>query len=218
MATMSPGYEHLTATEAAVVAHVSVRDINRAIDEHILPSGFFRVGAERNVAAAGCPLIAFYFGSAERLTSKERLWAIERAGPRLKMSGAFGALLAEDWIFRDEFLAIDLAPFVRATAKRLDRLVRAREVVEVSPDVLGGTPVIRGTRVPVYDVAASVAAGITHERILAGYPSLDAEMIELASIYAQATPPRGRPRHAAGPPKGAKVVTDRRIRIRRKAK
>jgi uncharacterized protein (DUF433 family) len=210
--------EHLTATEAAVVAHVSIRDVNRAVDERILPSGFFRAGAERNVAAAGCVLIAFYFGSAERLTSKERLWAIERAGVRLKTAGAFGALLIDDWIFRDEFLAIDLAPFVRRTAERLTRLGQAREAVEVSPEVLSGTPVIRGTRVPVYDVAASVAAGISPERILAAYPSLDAEKIELASIYARATPPRGRPRRAAGPPRGAKVMTDRRIKARRKAR
>ena len=215
---MSSRDEHLTATEAAVVAHVSIRDVNRAIDEHILPSGFFRAGAERNVSAAGCPLIAFYFASAERLTSKERLWAIERAGPRLAKSGPFAALLTEDWSFRDEFLAIDLAPFVRRTAERLARLLQAREAVEVSPEVLSGTPVIRGTRVPVYDVAASVAAGVPRERILAAYPSLDAEKIELASIYAQATPPRGRPRRATRPPRGSKVVTDRRIRIRRKAR
>jgi uncharacterized protein (DUF433 family) len=215
---MSARNEHLTATEAAVVAHVSIRDVNRAIDERILPSGFFRAGAERNVAVAGCPLIAFYFESAERLTSKERLWAIERAGARLKKSGAFAAVSLEDWTFRDEFLAIDLAPFVRRTAERMARLVQAREAVEVSRTVLSGSPVIRGTRVPVYDVAASVAAGIPQERILAAYPSLDAEKIELASIYAQATPSRGRPRRAAGLPKGAKLVTDRRIRIRWKAK
>ena len=215
---MSLRDEHLTAAEAAVVAHVSIRDVNRAIDEHILPFRFFRAGAERNVSAAGCPLIAFYFQSAERLTSKERLWAIERAGPRLTKSGPFAALLVEDWTFRDEFLAIDLAPFVRRTAERLARLLQAREAVDVSSEVLNGTPVIRGTRVPVYDVAASVAAGVPQERILAAYPSLDAEKIELASIYAQATPPRGRPKRATGLPRGAKVVTDRRIRMRRKAR
>jgi len=215
---MPPLDEHLTATEAAVVAHVSVRDVNRAIDENILPSGFFRAGVERAVLAAGCPLIAFYFESAERLTSRERLWAIERASSRLKKSGVRATRSDEDWIFRDEFLSIDLAPFVRRTVERLARLTQARAAVVVSPDVLGGTPVIRGTRVPVRDVAASVAAGLPAERILAAYPGLDAEKIELASIYAQAAPPRGRPRRAAGPPRGAKVVTDRRMRIRRKAK
>jgi uncharacterized protein (DUF433 family) len=68
------------------------------------------------------------------------------------------------------------------------------------PEVLGGTPVIRGTRVP------------------AAYPSLDADKVELAAIYAQATPPRGRPRRRPEPPKGAAVIADRRIAARPKAK
>ncbi|MDE4605815.1 DUF433 domain-containing protein [Sinorhizobium meliloti] len=46
-------------------------------------------------------------------------------------------------------------PFMRSASERLDDLAAAREIVTASPDVLGGTPVIRGTRVPVYDVAAS---------------------------------------------------------------
>jgi uncharacterized protein (DUF433 family) len=56
----------------------------------------------------------------------------------------------------------------------LGRLNVARNLVVSSPELLGGTPVIRGTRIPVYDVAASAAAGIPTKRILAAYPSLDA--------------------------------------------
>jgi len=41
----------------------------------------------------------------------------------------------------------------------------------------------------VYDVAASVAAGSSLDRILAAYPSLDAEKVRLAEIYAEANPP-----------------------------
>jgi uncharacterized protein (DUF433 family) len=210
--------ELLTATEAAAVARVSVRDVNRAIDENILPHGFLGAGSERTVLAAGCPLIAFYFESAERLTSKERLWAIECAGPRLRKSRAGAAVRDEDWTFRDDFLTIDLARFLRRSWERLDRLEEARAAVASSPEVLGGTPVIRGTRVPVYDVAASVAAGISRERILAAYPSLDADKVELAAIYAEATPPRGRPRRRPEPPKGAAVIADRRIAARPKTK
>jgi uncharacterized protein (DUF433 family) len=83
--------------------------------------------------------------------------------------------------------------------------------VHSSSEILGGTPVVRGTRIPVYDVAASAAAGISTERILAAYPGLDAEKIELATIFAQANPPRGRPRTAGGElPTGAVIVSDHR--------
>jgi uncharacterized protein (DUF433 family) len=209
--------ELLTASEAAVVSSVSVRDVNRVIDESILPDDFIRVGDGRHVRAAGCSLIAFYFESAKQLTSEQRLWAIKSAGPRLRKPATAAALLKEDWILRDDFLTIDLAPFLRKTCERLGRLDQARRMVVTSPEVLGGTPVIRGTRVPVYDVAASVAAGIPGGRILAAYPSLDADKVELAAIYAEANPPRGRPRQTRELPKSATVITDRRVSRRRKA-
>jgi uncharacterized protein (DUF433 family) len=209
--------DRLTPSEAAVVAAVSVRDIHRVIDEHILPGFFFEDGKGRVVLSAACSLIAFYFESAKQLTSEQRLWAIENAGPRLRSARKLPALLKEDWTFRDRFLTIDLAPFLRRTWERLGRLEQARAMVVSSPDILSGTPVIRGTRVPVYDVAASVAAGIPRQRILAAYPSLNADQIELAALYAQAVPPRGRPRRRRETPKGASVIADRLVSRPRKA-
>jgi uncharacterized protein (DUF433 family) len=86
--------------------------------------------------------------------------------------------------------------FVSGTLARHETLARARELVVEDPDILGGTPVIRGTRVPVHDVAASVAKGTSLSRIKAAWPSLSEKAIELAVVYARATPPRGRPRGA----------------------
>jgi uncharacterized protein (DUF433 family) len=212
------GMTHLlTASEAAVVSQVTVRDINRVIDESILPAEFFSIRNGRQVVASGCPLIAFYFESAKRLTSDERLWTIRNAGPRLRGAHNIAALMEEDWTFRDEFLTIDFEPFLRRTWERLRRLDEARAMVVSSPDVLNGTPVIRGTRVPVHDVAASVAAGIPTDRMLAAYPSLHAGKVELAVIYAEANPPRGRPRQNAGPAENAVIITDRRLFRHRKA-
>jgi uncharacterized protein (DUF433 family) len=209
--------ELLTATEAAVVSQVSVRDINRVIDESILPEEFFSVRNGRHVVAAGCSLIAFYFESARRLTSEQRLWAIRHAGPRLGAGRSAAALLKEDWILRDEFLTVNFASFVRRTWERLCRLDEARDMVVSLPEILSGTPVIRGTRVPVYDVAASVTAGLPMDRILVAYPVLDADKVDLAAIYAEANPPRGRPRQGSEIPEGAVVITDRRLAPRRKA-
>src|SRR4051812_16329094 len=121
--------ELLTASEAAVVSNVSVRDVNRVIDESILPDGFIKLGNGRHVLVAGCPLIAFYFESARYLTSEQRLWAIENAAPRLRKRRTAAALLNEDWSLRDNFLTIDLAPFLRKTWDRLDRLDAARKMV-----------------------------------------------------------------------------------------
>jgi len=209
----------LKPTEAAVVAHVTLRDVNRAIDERILPDGFFSIEGGRQVLASACSLISFYFDSAKRLTSEERLFAIEEAGRRLHKFRklAFAALIEEDWTVRDEFLTIDLAPFVRRTKERTDRLDSARGLVVSDAQVLGGAPVFRGSRVAVHDVAASVAAGTPIGRILLAYPSLDAEKIALAAIYADANPARGRPRSNEELPKGSVIVVDRRVPRRGKA-
>jgi uncharacterized protein (DUF433 family) len=215
--TMASAAELLTASEAAVVSSVSVRDINRVIDERILPADFISIEQGRHVFAAGCSLIAFYFESAKQLTSEQRLWAIGVAGPRLHRPLTMARLLKEDWTLQDDYLTIDLAPFLRKTRDRLARLEAARAMVTFSPEILGGTPVIRGTRVPVYDVAASVAANIPVDRILAAYPSLDADKVELASIYAEATPLRGRPRRHPELRERVRVLTDRSMSRRRKA-
>lgn len=211
--------EMLKPSEAAVVSRVSLRDVNRAIDEHILPEAFVSLDNGRHVLAGACSFISFYFESARRLTSEERLFAIKTIGPRLTRSRslAWAALLREDWTVRDEFLTIDLLPFVKETRKRLDDLAAARKLVSVSPDVLSGTPVISGTRVPVYDVAASVAAGLPIERILDAWPLLDAVKVYLAAIFAEANPLRGRPRVSADLPEGATIIADRRVARRRKA-
>lgn len=211
--------EMLKASEAAVVSRVSLRDVNRVIDEHILPEAFVSLDNGRHVLAAACSLIAFYFESARRLTSEERLFAIRIAEDRLARARALplSALLREDWTVHHEFLTIDLMPFMRSASERLDDLAAARELVTSSPDILGGTPVIRGTRVPVYDVAVSAAAGHSTERILETWPSLDTEKIRLASIYVEANPLRGRPRVVGDLPEGSVIITDRRVPRRRKA-
>jgi hypothetical protein len=59
-------------------------------------------------------------------------------------------------------------------------------------------------------VAASVAAGIPIERILSSYPSINREQVELAALFAEANPQRGRPRQRIVPPAGAKIISSRR--------
>jgi uncharacterized protein (DUF433 family) len=71
---------------------------------------------------------------------------------------------------------------------------RARSLVVSDPDILGGDPVFRGTRVPVYLIAKLATEGSAEADILEAYPRLTAEMIHLAPVYAQAYPIRGRPR------------------------
>jgi len=75
--------------------------------------------------------------------------------------------------------------------------------VTMDPEIMGGDPVFRGTRVPVHMIADILAQGETIEVLLESYPSLTAEMIEQAPAYAVAHPlqrePRKQPWHDRPP-------------------
>ncbi len=201
---MNAAIEALTPAEAAVVAGVSMRDVHRVIDEHILPDSFYDNRVARSFTSHACVFIAFYFEAADRLTSEERQRAIALA---LQHSSGKKSLAG---IVHDGFLTIDFAPFWTSVDGRLRRLNAARGQVSMDDEILGGTPIISGTRVPVYDVAASVAAGHPMERILSAYPSLNREQVELAALFGEANPQRGRPRRRIVPPLEAKVISSRR--------
>ena len=51
--------------------------------------------------------------------------------------------------------------------------MREIERITVDPTVCGGRPCIRGIRVRVKDVLDLLAAGATHEEVLADYPYLE---------------------------------------------
>jgi uncharacterized protein (DUF433 family) len=207
----------LKVTEAAVLSGVTVRDVNRAVDEGLL-GAFPPRGDGRHISTLDCILIRFYFHTASRLTAEERLAVIKRVEPRLRALApdAIASALTEDWTVPDDVLTINLTPFVRDTLRSLERLTEARAAVTVSPDVLGGIPVLKGTRVPVHDVAASLAAGYTRADVLAAYPTLSDDLLDLAVLYAEACPARGRPRGIALP-SGAALVSERRVPRRRPA-
>src|SRR5207302_1853519 len=75
----------------------------------------------------------------------------------------------------------------------LERLQRAEEMIISDPNIMRGSPVYRGTRIPVQLVADMLSQGATPEEIVDGYPSLDKEKVALAPFYIQAFPRRGRP-------------------------
>lgn len=62
------------------------------------------------------------------------------------------------------------------------------DLVVRDPAILSGTPVFRGTRIPVYDVAASAEKGLPIERILRAYPELTERHIDWACRWATANP------------------------------
>jgi uncharacterized protein (DUF433 family) len=94
-------------------------------------------------------------------------------------------------------------------------LAKAREIIIEDPGILGGTPVIKGSRVPVYDIAASAASGLSVSDIREDYPSLNENKIELAILYVKAAPQRGRPKEPVKAKRGP--TSTRKVYKRRSA-
>lgn len=86
---------------------------------------------------------------------------------------------------------------IKAARKRVEgalrRLVRVERMIVSDPEVMKGTPVYRGTRIPVHAIAGMLAEGATLQEIVEGYPALTREAVALAPVYAKAYPRRGRP-------------------------
>ena len=93
-------------------------------------------------------------------------------------------------------LELNIGPQVEALVERLERVEQTRSFVSADPQVRGGEPVVRGTRIPVSVLADLERQGATREELLEDYPALSVESLEAALFYAQLYPRRGRPRRA----------------------
>lgn len=58
-----------------------------------------------------------------------------------------------------------------------------QDFITIEPGKRGGRPCIRGMRIAVSDVLGWLAAGMTHEQILAEYPELTGDDIRAALAY-----------------------------------
>jgi uncharacterized protein (DUF433 family) len=81
----------------------------------------------------------------------------------------------------------------RKVESQLKQLAHIEGMVVSNPEIMRGTPVFRGTRIPVDLVADMLAQGATAEEILEGYPTLSKKEIAVAPLYMRAFPRRGRP-------------------------
>ncbi len=59
--------------------------------------------------------------------------------------------------------------------------------IVANPGILGGKPIVEGTRLSVEHILGLLASDITHEEIIANYPDLTEESIRAVLAYAAKT-------------------------------
>lgn len=182
----------LTVREAAFVSGVSHEHIAKAFDEHAVES-VASAPRRRELDVVRTVIIAVR----EALKSypahlKE---AAQQAVQRTLREARSLADIADVEV-ADDFVVtrVRLRELARTVQDRIDRLRRLRELIVVArADGRTGAPVFRGTRVPVRQVAVLVREGADRRAVLTAFPGLTEEMVEMALLYDELHPRRGRP-------------------------
>lgn len=198
----------VSTAEAAFIAAVSDRALNRSVDEHILPSGLFESGRVRRVARLGAALAGFYFGTERELAVELRRQLVRDIAGRLMsrpdrealVSLSFPAMPELNLVFDLGATRVDASSFLDRAWRRSQAVDATRRLIESKPDVLGGMPVFAGSRVPIESVLVSLQEGTTPEHLKAAYPFLTEEHLEAARIYSLVHRRRGRPPRLADRP------------------
>ena len=179
----------LSVREVAGLAGVPVKTVEKAVEEKIvaplkrkrgkaLALPFHMVPYAAVVGRLDIPLSA---------DKKRRLIKVLK-GRRL-------ADVASEPVEIAPALMVDVGKLIgKDLGSRVERYARARDrVIERNPDVLGGTAVIRDTRISVYALLGRIESGDSVESIIDDYPEMDRETIETAITYARTHPLVGRP-------------------------
>src|SRR6202049_3974775 len=156
-------------TEAAVLTGLPLKAVNNAIDKKTVSAVAGEEGGRLLDARALVSL-----SPARRLS--------DRIAPELRRQ-VFDALAGSPRnvvSLEGGLVKIDLREPRREIATSLRELRRAKRLVVSDPEIMGGDPVFRGTRVPAHMIAELLAKGSTPAELAESYPRLTAEMIRLA--------------------------------------
>jgi uncharacterized protein (DUF433 family) len=176
----------LTRREAAEIGGLPLNAIDKAIEHGVIKPR--RRGGKSLLPAHEVALLVLLRQMDVALPAKAkarlRNWLAhlqpQAVGSELELSEALRVAMTED---------------AAQTIERAESYAHRRErYIERNPAVMGGEPVIRGTRVPVRTLARLIETGEAHEVLREDYPHVPEEAYAVAVQWARANPRRGRPR------------------------
>ena len=218
-----PSAVYVPSAEAAYIAELSDRDMNRVFDEHLVPDVLMRAEDGRRFARLASAFAHFYFVTdgiyAAPLRRRVVAELTERVVARRNRDPVFAlqeALKQADWRVNVQFgQVVDVSLFVEKAMERARAVDEAAAAIQVSNDVMGGLPVFTGTRVPIDMVTASLDKGIPMERVIDAYPFVTPKLVEAAKIYQLVHPRRGRRRSLGEVHPDWKVLEAKSVRLPR---
>jgi uncharacterized protein (DUF433 family) len=175
----------LTRREAAEIGRVPLNAIDKAIEQGIVKPK--RRGGKPLLPAHEVALLVLLRQIDVTLPNKTkgrlRRWLAHlqplAVGSEFELSEALRVAMTED---------------AAQTIERAESYTHLRDLyIEHNPAVMGGEPVITGTRVPVRTIAGLIEMGETREALREDYPHIPEEAYHVAVLWTHANPRRGRP-------------------------
>jgi len=202
---MSARSAFIVSAEAAFIAGLSDRQMNRVIDEDLVPKVLFQQqGSTRRFSRLCAAFANFYFDTESVLIAGARRQALEELTQRVLQLRTTNEVLAlsalpddVNWKVVRHAVEIDLTPYITEALARARDVEQADALVSSAPDIMGGAAVFAGTRVPIDIVLSSLDAGVDMDRLRTSYPFLTDTHIQAAKVYRAVHPKRGRPRRLA---------------------
>jgi uncharacterized protein (DUF433 family) len=203
----APG--ELTTAEAAFVLDMTPENVRSALKKVLSMEERRELGENSAVMLRHEELVVLHYTKTHpSMTPEQRAQLHKRL--RLRKEGIVrrhpaGKRRLQDTkipITEDRTMLVDIGPTVLELNQRMARLEELRGAVEDGPD---GEPVLKGTRIPLYRVAALAqeVEGTLHlDEARLGFPSLNDTQLLAACEYAKAYPKKGKPY----PPKSLKTV------------
>lgn len=190
--------ELFSVNEAAAIAEVSPETIRTALEKKsVKPSHKQRAGkAVRHRFSAGDVLLVkvlvefpFPLSKEDKQSLAQILTGGNRRAARWSREGA-------DLVYRsgEMQMLVECKPFRQTVAKNLAAFRWGRRRVVSSPEVLGGEPVFRGTRIPLQHVASLFRKGVPEKEIMEDFPGLGARDLAYARLFSRFGERPGRPR------------------------
>jgi uncharacterized protein (DUF433 family) len=195
-----------TVPEAAAILAQPPKQISNALARELQP---LRLGSSgrgtQTITARGLIALELLRAFASEFMPRLRRMLIIEA---LKPSSGNRVSIQEGRV------VVNIAEHRERVNKARSRLQEAVALIVRNPEVLGGEPCVRGTRIPAYLVGA-LARKLGAVEAHASYPSISRQTIELVALYVEANPRKGRPRQAelSKPKAAAKRGKERKVKL-----
>lgn len=183
---MSPAL--LSPNEVAVLAETSNSVVEKALEQKVLRAQGSRVPGRRLLPLHAVALAATVKSLGRRLTVNDKKLVAR------KLAALSPAALKTAEIEVAPAVVLHVGTLARDAVERAERYTRNRDdFIERVEGVMGGRPVIKGTRLTATAIHGRLVGGDTIADLMEDYPEIPREAFEAAFIYAKTHPQVGRP-------------------------